>query len=36
MAFGEERESNNGGGFDEYYDLESEIVKMQAKIHGER
>lgn len=36
MAFGEEIESNCGGGFDEYYDLDSKIVKMQAEIHGEK
>ena len=36
MAFGEEEESNVGGGFDDYYNLDSEIVQMQAEIHGKQ
>ena len=36
MGFNEEQESNSGGGFDEYYDLDSKIVRMQAEIHGEK
>lgn len=33
MAIGEDRES---GFYDEYYDLESDIVKDQVQAHGEK
>lgn len=33
MGIGEDKES--GSAFEEYYDLESDIVKNQAKVHGE-
>lgn len=36
MAIGEEKESNKKGGFDDYYDLESDMVNDQKEVHGER
>lgn len=36
MAIGEEIESNQFGAFDEYYDLESNIVQQQEKNHGKQ
>lgn len=36
MAIGEEKESNKNGGFDEYYDLDSDMVKDQKEVHGKR
>lgn len=36
MGIGEEKESNVGGGFDEYYNLDSDMVNEQEEAHGER
>lgn len=36
MAIGEEKESNTVGGFDEYYNLESDLVKSQKNEHGDQ
>ena len=36
MAIGEEKESNKNGGFDDYYDLESDMVKKQKEVHGDK
>lgn len=36
MAIGEEKESNGIGGFDEYYNLESDLVKSQKNEHGDQ